>query len=149
MAGTGRAAVKVAFLGGAGDFVASGGALHIAASGSERLENRVESLYGGRFAADHLAIAAFEAPDAAAGADIAIVDALGREFFRPANVVNVIGISAINDNVVLFKFADQIVKRGIHNGCRNHEPNRPRLLELLDEIIERSRACCAFTFQLL
>src|SRR5436309_11856663 len=146
MAGAGGAAVKIALFGGATYFVASGSARNVATAGRQRFENRIEALYHVGFAADHLAIAALKAPDAAARSHIAIVNAFGGEFLRAANVVDVIRITSINDHVVLFELAHQIVRRGIHYGCGNHEPDRARSLELLDKIVERSRAGRTFTF---
>src|SRR5712692_9879489 len=149
VASAGRAAVQIAFLGGASYLVAAGGAINIAAARSECFENRIETSHDVGLAADHLAIAAFEAPNAAAGADVAIVDALGGEFFRTADVIDIVRISAIDHGVSGFEFSRQIAQRGIDDRGRYHQPNRAGLLEFLDEIIEGSCTGCAFAFQLL
>src|SRR6266404_2830923 len=109
VAGAGGTTVKVTLLRGAGHLIAAGSALHVAAPRRKRLEDGIETLYDGRLAANHLAIAAFEAPDAAAGTDIAIVDSLGGEFFGAANVIDVVRISTIDHGVAGLEFADQIV----------------------------------------
>src|SRR5262249_34077500 len=74
MAATGGAAVEIAFFGGATDFVAAGSAINVAATWGERFEDRIKVLDDFFFAADHLAIAALEAPNAAASAHVAIVN---------------------------------------------------------------------------
>src|SRR6266566_5188830 len=149
MAGAGRTAVEIAFLGSAPGLFTSRSAVNIATTGRERFKNGIETLYDGGLAADHLTIAPLEAPDAAAGADVAIMDALGGKLLGTSDVVDVIGISAIDDDVVFFELTDQIVKRGIHHCCRNHEPDRAGLLEFLDEIVEGTRAGRAFTRKVL
>ena len=50
-----------------------------------------------------------EAPDAAAGADVDVMDPLGGEFLGPANVVDVIGIAAVDEDVVGFEQRREIV----------------------------------------
>jgi len=61
------------------------------------------------FAADHLAVTPFETPDATAGADIDVVDALGGEFLGAANVVDVIGVAAVDDDVADIELASEFV----------------------------------------
>src|SRR6266513_5132568 len=99
VAGSGRATVKIPFLGGATNFVASRRAIDVATARRERFENRIEALHDLRLATDHLAIAALEAPYASACADVAIVDSLFREFFRAANVIDIVGISSIDHGI--------------------------------------------------
>ena len=77
------------------------------------------------------------------------MNAFGGEFLSASNVVDVIRITPVDDDVILFELAHQIVKRGIYHSRRNHEPDRPRLLELLDKIVERIGAGCSFAFELL
>ena len=141
--------MQVAFLGGAAGFFAAGSAIDIAASGSERFENRVEVLDDVVFAANHLAVTALEAPDAAAGADVNVVDAFGGELLGAADVVDVVGVAAVDDDVADVELAAQFVERGVHHPCGNHKPDGARLVELLDEVVERSRTGGAFTGELL
>src|SRR5205814_5442926 len=54
---------------------AGGPRVHVAAFRRERLEDRLEALHDGLVAAHHEAVAALEAPDPAARADVDIVDA--------------------------------------------------------------------------
>src|SRR5262249_37631366 len=126
-----------------------GCARNVAAAGSERFENGVEVLDDVFFAADHLAIAAIESPDAAAGADVAVVNAFGAQFFGAANVVDVRGIAAVDGDVVLVELGDEIMKSGVNNPGGHHEPDSARFLKFLDEVIERIRSGCAFAGELL
>ena len=54
-------------------------------------------------AADHVAVAALETPDAAADADIDIVQLLDLQLPRATDVVVIIGIAAVNDDVAGFE----------------------------------------------
>jgi hypothetical protein len=101
------------------------------------------------FAADHLAVAAFESPDAAAGADVDIMDAFGREFLGAANVIDVVRITAIEEDVISGKFGSEIGDGGIDDGRGNHEPDGARLLELGDQVVDGRGAGSAFAGELL
>ena len=81
--------------------------------------------------ADHQAVAALRAPDAAARADIEIVDATGRERRRAADVVFEMAVAAVDDGVALLqlfgKARDGLLGRiaGWHHqpdGARRREP---------------------------
>src|ERR1051325_11731715 len=65
MASADRAAVQIAVLGGACDLLAARRALDAAATGCERLEDRIEALHDVLVAADHHAIATPAPGDAA------------------------------------------------------------------------------------
>ena len=80
----------------------------VAAARCEGGEDRVEMLHHVALAADHHAIAALEAPDAAAGADVDIVDALGRQLLGAADVVDVIGIAAVDQDIAALEMGQQI-----------------------------------------
>src|SRR5438034_10969759 len=96
MAGARGTAVQVAFFGCAANFLAAGSARHVAAARCECLEDGIEAFHHGRFSTDHLAISALESPDAAAGAHVTVMNAFCGELSRAANIVDVIGISAVN-----------------------------------------------------
>ena len=51
------------------------------------------------FAADHHAVAAFQPPDTAASADVHIVDALGRQFLGPTDIVDKVRVAAVDQDV--------------------------------------------------
>ena len=99
-------------------------------------------------AADHLAVAALESPDAAAGADVHVVNAFRAEFLGAADVVVVIGIAAVDEDVAGFELGDEIVERGVDDAGGNHEPDGAGLLEFLDEVVERVAAGGAFAGKL-
>ena len=61
-------------------------------------------------AADHHAVAALQSPDAAARADVDIVDSLRAQFLRAPDVVDVVGIAAVDEDVAWFK-QRQIARR--------------------------------------
>ena len=56
-----------------------------------------------RLAADHLAEAALEPPDAAARAGIHVVNAVRGQYLRAANVVDVVRVAAVDDDVAPFE----------------------------------------------
>ena len=66
---------------------------------SQRPEERRQPLDDVRTAADHQAVAALGAPDAAGRADVDVVDALRRERSRPAHVVLEVRVAAVDDHV--------------------------------------------------
>ena len=71
----------------------------VAGTRSERGENRVEAEHRFAIAADHHAISALETPDAAAGADVDIMDAALLQRLAAAYVVLPERIAAIDDDV--------------------------------------------------
>ncbi len=77
------------------------------------------------------------------------MNALGGKFPGAANVVNVIGVSAINQDVVLAQFGKQVGNRGIHDRGRNHQPNGAGLLQLGHKLLEGSGARGALAGKLL
>src|SRR4029077_4600950 len=136
MAGAGWTAVEIALFGSAGRFLASWSARSISTSRRERLEDRVEMSHGVVFAADHLAVATLKAPDAAAMSDINVMNAAAGKFLGASNVVDVIGIAAVDDDVARFELRGDVVQGGIHNASGHHEPDGARLREFFYEVIE-------------
>src|SRR5271165_6572869 len=143
------AAMEIAFLGSASGFFAARSAVYVAATGSQRFEDGIEVLDDVVFPADHLAVAALEAPNATGGADVDIVDALAAEFLGAADVVDVVGIAAIDEDVSDIELAREFVERGVDHGGGNHEPDGARLAELLNEFVQRAGARGAFGGELL
>src|SRR5262249_38022012 len=72
---------------------------HLAAPGRQRAEDRVEPLDRLALAADHQAVAALEAPDAAAGAHVDVVDAAPGELAGAGDVVVVVRVAAVDQGV--------------------------------------------------
>src|SRR5258705_9916163 len=99
--------------------------------------------------ADHLAVAAFEPPDAAAGADVNVVNAFGSEFLGAADVVDVVRVTAVDEDVVLAEFGSEIGDGGVNNRGGNHQPDGARLLELGNEFVDGSGTGGAFARELL
>ena len=109
----------------------------LADAGSQCGEDRIEVFHHAIFAADHHAVAALQPPDAAAGADVDIVDFLRRQFFGAPDVVDVVGVAAVDDDVVRFEVGQQIGDGLVRDRRRNHQPDHPRLCQFLDEVRER------------
>ena len=130
--------MQVASLGGAGaDLLASGGGRYVAPPGGEGPKDRIEVPDDRLFAADHHAIAPLQTPDPAAGSDIDVVDPPRRQLLGAPNVVDVVGITPIDQDVVRLEGGQNVGDRLIDDGRRNHQPNRPRLLQLLYEVGKR------------
>src|SRR5207302_3434882 len=146
MTGARRTAMQVAVFGRgwpcAAGFFASGGPRRIAPARGECFEDWIEMLDHLPRASDHLAITPFQAPDAAACAHIDIVDSALPELFGTPDIVNVVGISAIDQNVASLQFGNELFDRGIHARRRYHHPDRPRRRHFLDKLFERG---CSFS----
>src|SRR5690348_3597998 len=99
--------------------------------------------------ANHHAVAAFEAPDAAAGAYVGVIDFVCGEIFGAANIIDVIGIAAINEDVTRIEKRCEISKSIVHHGGRDHQPNGARFGKFFYEFVERIRAFRAFGCHLL
>jgi hypothetical protein len=104
----------------------------------QRGEDGVQPLYDGRLATDHLAITALEAPDATRRTDVDVVDPALGERLRPANVVVIVRVATVDDGIVGFEQGREFVKGGVDDGRRHHDPDRARLLELGDQVGDRS-----------
>ena len=104
--------------------------------GSERAEDRLEAPHDRLLAADHLAIAALLAPDAAADADIDIVQPLRPERLGAPDVVVIIGVAAVDDDVAAFEQRDELGENRVHDPGWDHEPDRSGLRKLRDEIMQ-------------
>jgi len=106
----------------------------------ERGKDRIESLHHGVLAADHQAISALAAPDAAAGSNIHVMDALAGKVLRAPDIVHVIGIAAVDDDVPGREVREHLIDGRVHGRGGDHQPHRPWRLELLHEIDDRRRA---------
>src|SRR5258708_32695011 len=91
------AAVKVAFLGSASNLLALGGTRRCIDARCQGVEDGVEALHDVGFAANHLAVAAFEPPDAATDPTIKGVDAVGFECVSTPDIIVEAGAAAIDD----------------------------------------------------
>src|SRR6185295_15910028 len=112
----------------------------VAAARCKRGEDRIEMLHRFGFAADHHAIAALQTPDAAARADVNIVDAFCGQLFGAANIIDVVGIAAVDQDIAALEMRQKISNCAVYRTNRHHEPNGTWLCELFDELRQRSRA---------
>ena len=119
--------MQIAFFRSARGFFAAGRAIDISASGRKCFENRIEVLHNFIFAADHLAVAALQSPHAAAGADVHVVQTFRGQFLGTADVINVVGISAVDKDVAAFELGYKSCKSGVDDACRHHQPDSARL----------------------
>src|SRR4051794_7371557 len=98
--GADRAGMDIALLDTGVAAVAAGGARDIADSRRQCLEDRIEPADHGFVAADHHAIAALNAPDAAGGADVDIMQPVFPERLAAADVVLPKGVAAVDDDIL-------------------------------------------------
>src|SRR5262249_57071041 len=92
-------AVQIAELGGAANALASGRARDVPRTRRQRLEDRIEMPHGRIRSADHHAVSALQAPDAATGSYIHVVDPFRHEFLCAADVVHVVRVAAVDEDV--------------------------------------------------
>src|SRR5579863_1747359 len=84
--GADRAGMEIALLDAGVASLSAFGAGDVTEAGRERLEDRIETLDHLLVAADHHAVAALDAPDAAGCADVDVVDAAIPELVAPADI---------------------------------------------------------------
>jgi hypothetical protein len=65
------------------------------------------------------------------------VDLLRREFFGPADVVDVVGVSAVDEDVARLQQGQEVGDGLVHDGRGDHQPDGPRLVQLLHEVRQR------------
>ena len=129
-----RSAMQVAELGRAGFTRRTRCARRGLDAGRQGAEDRIEMPHNGILAADHVAIAPFQPPYAAADADIDIVQTLASQFAGAANVVVIVRVAALDDDVARLEQRHQRLQHGIHHRGRQHHPDRAWLGQGLDEV---------------
>ena len=82
---------------------AARGTLDLADPGGDGLQDRVDDLDRFLVTAHHQAVAALQAEDAAAGADVDVVDALLPELLGAPYIVAIVGVAAVDDDVALLE----------------------------------------------
>src|SRR6185312_13881333 len=120
-----------------------------AAAGRQRLPDGRQPLDRLGLAADHQAVAAVEAPHAAAGAGVDVEDAFLRQRAGAPHVVLVVGIAAVYDGVpFLHPFAQRFhhAFRRIARG--HHHPGCARWLQPRDELVQSPGARSTLGHQL-
>ena len=90
--------------------------------------------------ADHHAVTALQAPDAAAGPDIHVIDPFRRELMGAADVIHIVRIAAVDEDVAALEMRHEVGNGAIHDGRWNHQPDRARLLQLAHEVGKRGGA---------
>src|SRR4029079_17256695 len=113
--------------GGAAEFFSAGSAGDVARARGQRVKDGVEVFHDAGFAADHHAVAACETPDAAAGADVDVVNFLGCEIFGAADVVDVVRVAAVDQDIVGFEEPHEVGDGFIHDSGGDHQPDRAGL----------------------
>src|SRR5438132_871264 len=136
-AGAVRSAVEIALLGGAAHGRPTRSARDVAGARCQPQEDRIEVSDHRLLAPDHQAIAALQPPDAAAGPDVHVVDALLSELSRTPDVVDVIGITAVDEDVAGREMRNQFSDGRVHGRRRDHQPDGPRRLQLPHQIGDR------------
>ena len=149
VAGAVRPAVEVAVLRGAARLLAARRARDVAAARRQRRKIGSRRCTGVRLAADHHAVAALEAPDAAAGAHVDVVDPLRRELLRAADVVDVVGVAAVDEDVAGLEAGSSSARVSSTTAAGTISQMRARLRELLHEVRERAGADGLLARQLL
>ena len=143
MAAPRGAAVQIAELLGGRFAAPTGGALDGAEPGREGPEDRIEARDDIVGATDHHAEPAVEPPYAAAGAAVDVVDALGSERGGARDVVGVPRIAAVDDRVARFEQRCQLVDDQTGHARGHHQPDRPRRVELRDQLLQGRRPGCS------
>jgi len=111
MPGAARAGMDIALLGTGIAALAPRRARDVAETWCQAAEDRIEAIDHGLVAADHHAIAALEAPDTAARADIAIMEAFGRQRFGAPHIVLPVAVAAIDDDVARLEERGELLHR--------------------------------------
>src|SRR5665213_329002 len=91
-------------------------------------------------AADHETEPAIEAPDAAARAGVHIVNALGFERGRAADVIHVMRVAAVDQNVAGLQMLHERVDGGVDDSGWHHHPDRARLRQRAGKRVDGCRA---------
>src|SRR5262249_32931287 len=101
VARAGRSAVQVAELFRGRVARSTGRAFGGAETGGQRTKDRIEHLHRFGLASDHQAIAPVETENAAAGANVDVVDAARLEPVGAIEVIAVVAVAAVDQNVAL------------------------------------------------
>src|SRR5262245_64121468 len=94
--------------------------------------------------ADHQAVSALGAPDAAARPDVEIVNAASRECCCAANVIFEMSVATVDDGVALLQvFGERCNSMLRRTAGWDHDPHGARRCEPRHEIGNRGGASCA------
>src|SRR2546422_7904089 len=128
MPGPRRATIEIAVFGRTLQPFTARGTGNVATAGRKRCEDRREVLDNRFRTADHQAVSPFRSPDAAAGADIYVMNAFFLQCPGTPYVIFKIGVPAVDKDVARFQSLRERL-HGLLGGltCRHHNPCRPRL----------------------
>ena len=65
------------------------------------------------------------------------MDLLRGEFLGAADVVHIVGVAAVDEDVAGLQIGQEFGDGCVHDCRRDHQPDCPRLVELLDEVLQR------------
>ena len=146
--GAGRSAEEVAEFRGRVVALAMGRDRNVALAGSEGGKERLELFEDLGRRADHETVAAFESPDAAAGADVHVVDAFGQQHLGTADIIGVFGVAAVDYGVAGFHAGGEFGDGGFGNlAGGQHHPDGARLGQLRHEFVQGGAAGGAFLYE--
>src|SRR5262245_5799485 len=113
-------------------------AVYIAILRRQGEKRRLEALDTLVVAANHDTEAIFEAPDAAAGALVDIVQPVRLEYGGAAHIVVEVGIAPVNNRVARLQQRYELLNHLLgHITRRQHDPDRARRGELTDQLFNR------------
>src|SRR5437870_13909940 len=112
--------MQVTRLGGASGLFTPGRARYVACAWSQRGKDWIELLDNLLLAADHHAVTSLQSPNATIRSDVHVVDSFRREFLGTPDIVNIIGIPAVDQNVLCFKMGQEIRDSFVHDRSGNH-----------------------------
>ena len=99
-------------------------------------------------AADHQAVAAVETEDAAARADVDVLDPLRGKPLGAIDVVAVVAVAAVDDDVAGRHQRSELVDGAAGDRRGDHHPDGTRAFERRDELLQRVGAPCALGLEL-
>src|SRR5436309_1477039 len=106
--------VEVALLGSSPHALPAGSAGCCIDAWSQGREERVEMLDDLVLSTDHQAVAALESPNAAARANVNVVDVLSLELGGAPDIIAIVRVAAIDDDVARSEVWDNVGQRCIH-----------------------------------
>ena len=120
VAGAIGTAVQVTLLGSAVKVLAPGRARCVTRARRQRREDWIEAPDGVLFTTDHHAVTSLQAPHTTARPHVHVVDALGCEFLGAPDVIDVIGIAAVDEDVFRLKMGEEVGDGFLHDCRRDH-----------------------------
>src|SRR5262249_21208746 len=137
-----RSGVDVATLSAGIAAIAFGGSRYAARAGGERRKDGIEPFDDLLFAADHHAIAALEAPHAAAGADVHVMQLTLTQHFGAADIVAPERVAAVDDHIAGLQPIGKRFNGIIGDGAgRQHHPDGARRRKLTHQLVEAGGGC--------